>query len=74
MTSLVELALHKNKGLGMTYEPSGLHLVHRQRIMEEVVEVGHLLVDQRVGLYRWVLFKLHDFRTGWSRRLVSPRA
>ena len=50
--SLVEFALHKNKGLGATCEPSGLCLVHQQRILEEVVEVGHPLVDQRVRLYR----------------------
>ena len=73
VTSLVEFAPHKNKGLGATCEPSGLCLVHRQRITEEIVEVGHPLVDQRVGLCHWVLFKLHDFGAGWSRRLISPR-
>ena len=74
VTLLVEFALHKNKGLGVTCEPSSLHLVHRQHITEVVVEVGCSLVDQRVRLYHWILFKLYDFGTGWSRWLVSPRA
>ena len=74
VTSLVEFALHKKKGLGATCEPSGLHLVRRQHIIEEVVEVGRPSVDQRAELCRWVLFKLHDFRARWSRWLVSPRA
>ena len=42
--------------------------------MEEVVEVGHPPVTQRVWLCRWILIKLHDFGVGWSHRLVSPRA
>ena len=41
--------------------------------MEEVVEVGRPPISQRVGLCRWILLKLHDFKVGWSRRLVSPR-
>ena len=69
---LVEFALNKDKGLGATCEPSSLHLVRRQRLLEEVVEVECPQVDQRVRLYRWVLFELHDFRDGWSQRLVSP--
>ena len=43
--SLVEFALHNNKGLGMTCEPSGLHPIYRQCVMEEVVEVECSLVD-----------------------------
>ena len=66
VASLVEFALHKNKGLGATCEPSSLRLVRRYHIMEEVVKVEHPLVDQRVGLYGWVLFELHDFGAGWS--------
>ena len=45
VTSLVEFAPHKNKGLGMTCEPSSLCLVCRQRLTEEVVEVRRSLVD-----------------------------
>ena len=74
MASLVELLLDNDERLGSVCDPLGLHLVHRQRLTEEVVEVERPLVDQRVGLCCWVLFKLHDFRVGWSRRLVSPRA
>ena len=73
MASLVEFALHKNEGLGMTCESSSFHLVYRQRVTEEVVEVECCLVDQRVGPYRWILFKLHDLGAGQSRRLVSPQ-
>ena len=72
MASPVELALNKDKGLGAMREPPSLHFVHRQRLTEEVVEVRRPLVAQRVGLYRWTLVKLHDFRVGWSHRLVSP--
>ena len=69
----VEFTLYKNEGFGTTYEPSSLRLVRRQRVMEEVVEVECSLVIQRVRLYRWILFKLHDLRGGWSHRLVCPR-
>ena len=72
MASLVEFALHKNKGLGMMCEPSSLYLVHWQCVTEEVVEVERPPVDQRVGLYRWLFFELHDIGARWSRRLVSP--
>ena len=37
VASLVEFALNKDKGLGDTRELSRLHLVRRQRLMEEVV-------------------------------------
>ena len=40
----VEFALHKDEGLGTACELSGLHLVHQQRIMEEVVKVERPLV------------------------------
>ena len=70
----VQFTLYKNEGFGMTCEPSSLHLVCQQRLMEEVVEVEHPLVDQRDKLCCCVLFELHDFRVGWSRWLVSPRA
>ena len=73
VASFVEFALYKNKGLGTTCEPSSLRLVHRHRVMEEVVKVECSLVDQRVKLCRWILFKLHDLGDGRSRRLVSPR-
>ena len=64
--SLVEFALHNNKGLGMTCEPSGLHPIYRQCVMEEVVEVEHSPVDQRVRLCYWILFNLHDLGAGQS--------
>ena len=72
VTSPVELTLNKDKGLGATRELSSLCSIHRQRLIEEVVEVRCPLVGQRVGLYHWILVKLHDFGVGWSRRLVSP--
>jgi len=71
---LVEFTLNKDEGLGATREASSLHLVHQQCLMELVVEVRRLLVDQRVSLCRWILVELHDFRVGWSRWFVSPRA
>ena len=74
MASLVEFTLHKNKGLGATCKPSGLCPICRQCVTEEVVEVERSLVDQRVGLCRWILFELHDFGAGCSHRLFSPRA
>ena len=40
----VEFSLYKNEGFGTTCEPSSLHLVCRQRVMEEVVEVERSLV------------------------------
>ena len=52
MASLVEFALNKDKRLGTTRESPSFHLVHRQLLWEEVVEVRHLPVDQRVELYR----------------------
>ena len=74
MASPIELTLNKDKGLGATRELLSLCFVRRQRLMEVVVEVGHPLVGQRIELYRWILVKLHDFRVGLNRRLVSPRA
>ena len=55
-------------------ELPSLYLVHWQRFTEEVVEVRHPLVGQRVGLYRWILVKIHDLGVRWSRWLVSPCA
>ena len=69
---LVEFTLYKNEGLGAACEPSSFHLVRRQCVTEEVVKVECSPVDQRVRLYRWILFKLHDLRVGRSRRLLSP--
>ena len=40
--------------------------------MEEVVEVKRSPVIGRVGLCRWVLFKLHDLRVGWSSWRIGP--
>ena len=74
VASFVEFAFYKNEGFGSTCEPSSFRLVCWQRVMEEVVEVEHSLVDQRVRLYRWILFKLHDLGARRSHRLVSPRA
>ena len=73
LASFVEFALHKNKGLGTMCEPLSFHLVHRQCVMKEVVEVEYPPVDQRLKLCRGVFFELHDFRARRSRRLVSPR-
>ena len=73
MALLVEFTLHKDEGLGTVHEPLSLHLVRQQRVTEEVVEVEHSPVNQRVGLCRWILFKLHDLGVGWSHQLVSPR-
>ena len=70
----VEFAFHKNEGLGVMCEPSSFRLVHRQRVMEEVVEVERSLVVQRIGLYCWILFKFHDLGVGRNCRLVSPRS
>ena len=39
VASPVELTLKNNEGLGATREPPSLHLVRRQRLIEEVVEV-----------------------------------
>ena len=62
VASPVEVALNNDKGLGTTRKPSSFYFVYRQRLTEEVVEVRHPLVGQRVRLYRWILVKLHDFR------------
>ena len=72
VASFVEFTFYKNEGLGTTCEPSSLRLVHRQRVMKEVVEVEHSLVVQRVGLCCWILFKLHDLGVRWSSRWVGP--
>ena len=48
----VELALNNDKGIGVTREPPSLYFVCRQCLSEEVVEVRHPLVDQRVRLHR----------------------
>ena len=53
VASPVEPALNNDKG--------SLHFVRRQCLMEEVVKVRRPLVGPRVGLYRWILVKLHDF-------------
>ena len=63
MALFVGFTFYKNEGLGATCEPSSFCLVHRQCVMEEVVEVGYPLVDQRFELYRGVFFELHDFGT-----------
>ena len=73
MALFVEFAFYKNDGLGATCEPSSFRLVRRQHVTEEVVEVECSPVIQRVGLYRWIPFKLHDIETRRSRWLVSPQ-
>ena len=73
MASPIELTLNDDKGLGMTCEPPSHHFVHRQHLVEEVVEVRHPLVGQRVRLCCWILVNLHDFRVRWSQWLVSPQ-
>ena len=72
MALFVEFTLYKNKGFGATCKPSSLRLVHRLRVVEELVEVECSLVIQRVGLCCWILFELHDIGTGRCHRLVSP--
>ena len=74
VASPVELAFNNGKGLGTTRELPSLRFVCQQRLTEEVVKVRCLLVDQRVGFYRWILVELHNFGVGWSRWLVSPQA
>ena len=66
MASFAEFTFYKNEGLGATCEPLNFCFVHRQRVTQEVVEVEHSLVDQRVGLCCWILFKLHDLGDGRS--------
>ena len=73
VASFVEFAFYKDEGFGATCEPSSFHLVHWQRVIEEVVKVEYSLVDQRVELCYWILFNLHDLRPGQSCRLVSPQ-
>ena len=68
----IEFAINNGKGLGATCEPPSLRLVRRLRLAEEVIEVRRPLVGQRVGLYHWILIKLHDLGVRWSRWLVSP--
>ena len=74
VASFVEFAFYKNEGFGVMCEPPSLHLICWQCVTEEVVEVGHSLVDQRVGFCRWIFFELLDFRAECSRCLFSPRA
>ena len=56
VSPFVEFALYKNEGLGVMRESLSFHLVRWQRVTKEVVEVECSLVDQRVGLCRWILF------------------
>ena len=72
VASFVELALYKNEGHGATCEPLSFRLVRRQRVTKEVVEVECSPIVQRVGPYRWFLFKIHDLGVGRSRWLVCP--
>ena len=51
MASLVELPFDDDEGLGMTREPSGLHLVDREHLMEEAIEIRCSSVGQRVRLH-----------------------
>ena len=73
MAPFVEFTLYKNEGLGATCEPSSFRLIRWQCVTEEVVEVKCSPVDQMVGLYRWILFKLLDLGAGLSCLLVSPQ-
>jgi len=73
VASFVEFALYKSEGLGAICESLSFHLVYWQCVTEEVVKAECSPVDQRVRLYRWIFFKLHDLGAGQSRRLVSPR-
>ena len=74
MASFVEFVLYKNEGLGVTCEPSSFCLVWRQRVMEKVVKVECSLVDQRIGLYCWILFKLHDLGLNGAIGWLAPGA
>ena len=72
VASLVEFTLHKNKGLGVTCEPSSFRLSCWQCVMEEVVDVECSPVIWRVVLRCWIHFKLHDLGVGQSHRWVGP--
>ena len=50
MATLVELPFDDDEGLGMTREPSGLHLADREHLVEEAIEIRCSLVGWRVGL------------------------
>jgi hypothetical protein len=48
VTPLVELPFDDDEGLSMACEPSGLRLVSRECLAEEVVEIRHTPVSRRV--------------------------
>ena len=66
MAALVELPFDDDEGLGAKREPSGLHLVSREHLMEEEIEIKCSLVGRRVGLCHWVFDEFHDFEVRWN--------
>ena len=66
MAALVELPFDDDKGLGTTREPSSLHLVGREHLVEEAIEIRCSPVGQRVGLCHWVFDEFHDLGVGWN--------
>ena len=66
MAALVELPFDDDEGLGATREPSGLHLVGREHLMEEEIEIRCSLVGRRVGLHHWVFDKFHELGVEWN--------
>ena len=58
--ALVELPFDDDEGLGMTPEPSGLHLVGREHLVEEAIEIRRSPVNRRVGLCHWVFDEFND--------------
>ena len=60
MAALVELPFDDDEGLGVTLELSILHLVGREHLVEEAIEIRRSPVGQRVGLRHWVCDEFHD--------------
>ena len=48
MVALVELPFDEDEGLGVTRKPSGLHLVSREHLVEEAIEIRCSPVGRRV--------------------------
>ena len=74
MAALVELPFDDDEGLGVTLELSILHLVGREHLVEEAIEIRCCPVGRRVGLRHWVFNEFHDLRVKWNKGSVSPRA
>ena len=66
MVALIELPFDDDEGLGMTRELLVYHLVDREHLMEETIEIRCSPVGQRVGLRHWVFHEFHDLRVRWN--------